>query len=248
MIYKNCHYQKDGSSVVYWIHKPEHTDMWTQGYIGITNQPVKERWRAHKLAASNGVENKCDVLNRAIRKHDDLIYEVILVADTREYCEKIEGLLRPKRRIGWNLAIGGMSVDTYFGGIANKYRWIQYWKDKPLIASQRWWDAEMVMLKKMYKDGKTPLIAHDPKRRRISIRNESGMTGVTWYKPYKCWRSQVCISNKILLIGYYNDINKAKHARTVANEIVFKYKDKAIDFNNAVLQIKRINNLESKNF
>ena len=31
---------------VYWIHRPEHTDMFTQGYVGITKD-IKRRFKAH---------------------------------------------------------------------------------------------------------------------------------------------------------------------------------------------------------
>jgi hypothetical protein len=35
------------SCSVYWIHHPSHTDIFTQGYIGISNN-VKNRFESHK--------------------------------------------------------------------------------------------------------------------------------------------------------------------------------------------------------
>ena len=144
-IYKGTEHQPKGASVVYWIHKPEHTDITKQGYVGITNRPVKERWSSHKLASKKTPDEHCAVVNRAIQKYPNLIYEVVLVADTREYCEKIEGLLRPHNRIGWNIARGGMMVDTMMGGIGHKYKWVKHWIDNPIEAADRWWNAEKLM-------------------------------------------------------------------------------------------------------
>ena len=41
------------ASVVYWIHHPEHTDMFTQGYIGVSND-ISRRWESHKNRTQNG--------------------------------------------------------------------------------------------------------------------------------------------------------------------------------------------------
>jgi len=86
---------------VYWIHHPEHTDMFTQGYIGITNN-TKTRWNDHNKRPSNLH------IERAIKKYgwDSLVKEVVLVAD-RNYCLNIELQLRPKNSIGWNVVLGG---------------------------------------------------------------------------------------------------------------------------------------------
>ena len=86
---------------VYWIHHAEHTDMFTQGYIGITKNIVK-RFEEHKNRPSN------PHLKNAINKYgwDNLVKEVILVAD-KAYCLMIEAELRTKEQIGWNINKGG---------------------------------------------------------------------------------------------------------------------------------------------
>ena len=89
--YKGHQLQPVGSSVVYWIHKPEHTDILTEGYVGITNKQVSKRWYKHKLDAR---EDGLLPVHRAINKYDDIIFEVILAADNREYCQEIEKKLR----------------------------------------------------------------------------------------------------------------------------------------------------------
>jgi group I intron endonuclease len=89
------------SMSVYWIHHPKHTDMFTQGYIGITKN-FKERMRFHKMLKCNAY------LSNAIKKYgwDNLTKEVVLVAD-KDYCIEIETKLRSQDSIGWNLVKGG---------------------------------------------------------------------------------------------------------------------------------------------
>lgn len=89
------------SSVVYWIHLAEHTNILTEGYIGITNN-LNARLRNHK-------SKKCNQhLANAITKYgwDNLVKEVILIAE-ESYCLMIESKLRAKDNIGWNIIAGG---------------------------------------------------------------------------------------------------------------------------------------------
>lgn len=89
------------NSSVYWIHCPEHTDILTQGYIGVSNN-TKYRWREHQTRTEN------IHLQRAIKKYnwDNLIKEVIVIADEL-YCLAVEFKLRAKDSIGWNIVAGG---------------------------------------------------------------------------------------------------------------------------------------------
>lgn len=92
---------------IYWIHLPEHKDIFTQGYVGISNNP-ENRWKyGHLLGAKNKNHENKRFMN-AILKYgwDNLIKEVILVA-SKDYCKEIEKKLRSSEKIGWNLAIGG---------------------------------------------------------------------------------------------------------------------------------------------
>lgn len=86
---------------VYWIHHPDHTDMFSQGYIGVSND-ISRRWEAHKNRTQKGR------LKNAIKSYgwDNLVKKVILIAD-RWYCLMIETRLRPTNNIGWNHAFGG---------------------------------------------------------------------------------------------------------------------------------------------
>lgn len=86
---------------VYWIHHPKHTDMFTQGYIGITTRFARRMFE-HKALTTN------KYLSNAIKKYgwDNLIKEVLLIAD-KEYCVDVETKLRSNDAIGWNLVKGG---------------------------------------------------------------------------------------------------------------------------------------------
>jgi len=86
---------------VYWIHHPEHTDIFSEGYVGITENMQYRMWR-HKKCKTNAH------LTNSIKKHgwEQLVKDVILESDT-VYCLDIEKKLRPQKNIGWNIAIGG---------------------------------------------------------------------------------------------------------------------------------------------
>lgn len=88
-------------SSVYWIHHPEHTDMFSQGYIGVSKD-LKKRWNDHAKRTGNLH------LKRAIKKYgwDNLVKEVVLVAE-EAYCLMIEAKLRAEDKIGWNIVKGG---------------------------------------------------------------------------------------------------------------------------------------------
>jgi hypothetical protein len=232
-------HQPKGTSVVYWIHKPEHTDITKQGYVGITHNMVRDRWIDHRSASRRNPDRNCAIVNRAIRKHPNLIYEVVLVADTREYCERIEGLLRPTNNIGWNIARGGMPVDTMMGGIANRERWIQYWIDNPIEAANRWWDAERLLLKKQAtaqrKANKPKSFTKDWKPHKDS---RSGCTGVTWFTKYSKWRAQIGISPIVITLGYFNTKEQAQDAYLMAKAIYKTHKQGEIELHEAIRQIK----------
>jgi len=232
---KGHKHQPNGASVVYWIHRPEHTDITKQGYVGITNKRARERWAEHKRASRKNPDEHCAVVNRAICKYPDLIYEVVLVADTREYCERIEGLLRPTNGIGWNIARGGMPVDTMMGGIANRERWIKYWIDNPIEAANRWWDTEQRLLNKQaleYRKANKPKAF--TKERKVSARNKSGYTGVTWYAKYGNWHSQIGIGGKPIGLGYFDTKEEGYAVYLEAKKIRTLHREGTLSLNDAI--------------
>jgi len=89
---------------VYWIRDPEHTDVFTEGYVGVTSD-LRKRVKSHVRNAFKGDY----YLHRTYKKHlkdEDFVVEKLLIAP-RWYCLEIEYKLRPERYVGWNTAIGG---------------------------------------------------------------------------------------------------------------------------------------------
>lgn len=86
---------------VYWIAHKNHTDIFTQGYIGITYR-FERRMKEHNWSRTN------KHLNNAINKYgwDNLVKKVLLVSD-KEYCIQMEKELRSEDKIGWNIVKGG---------------------------------------------------------------------------------------------------------------------------------------------
>jgi hypothetical protein len=94
------------STSVYWIHHKDHTDMFSQGYIGVSKN-IKDRWFRHSRYSGN------QHLKAAIKKYgwDSLIKEVVLIGE-EAYCYDLETKIRPTKQIGWNIAEGGAKPPT----------------------------------------------------------------------------------------------------------------------------------------
>lgn len=93
---------------VYWIRKEDHTDINTQGYVGITKD-FKERMRSH------GKNRKKTPLTNALKFYgfDTLVKEIVASELTQAEALSLEYKLRPAINIGWNLQKGGeLGVDS----------------------------------------------------------------------------------------------------------------------------------------
>lgn len=88
---------------VYWVRLSTHTNIFTEGYVGVTKQKVAQRFSQH-LSKSKKRDNL--PLYNALRKYKDVIAETVLVGDI-DYVYDVEKLLRPTDRIGWNCAQDG---------------------------------------------------------------------------------------------------------------------------------------------
>jgi predicted GIY-YIG superfamily endonuclease len=94
---------------VYWIHHPDHSDMFSQGYIGVSVN-AERRWTEHLKKSGNRH------LKFAIQKYgwDVLVKKQILVSD-KKYCLDVEKKLRPTDGLGWNLVAGGGCPPIRYG-------------------------------------------------------------------------------------------------------------------------------------
>jgi hypothetical protein len=218
--------QPQGASVVYWAHRPCHTDMFTQGYIGITQSRANKRWAHHKWVAKKNNSN-CKRFANALNKYDDIVFEIVLSA-RRDYCEYIESKLRPHPSIGWNISTGGEPAmigdianrNPMAGGLANKERH-RLLSMTPEAIEQRRLKNEAVLDK--HKAKCWAMIRREEartkpfeKERALSSASKSGLTGVAWH-PYKYkgvltgkgkWHAQFKGNN----IGYYHDKHEAHEA------------------------------------
>lgn len=94
---------------VYWIRNASHTDIFSQGYVGVSSN-VAKRWEYHRKHGEN------THLRHAINKYgwEGLIKEVIVIADA-DYCLDVEAKLRPANQMGWNIVAGGGNPPSYLG-------------------------------------------------------------------------------------------------------------------------------------
>ena len=97
---------------VYWIRAKHHSDLMTEGYIGVARNAVR-RWNyghfwSHK---NNRHENK--KFANAIDKYgwDNLVKEILVTAP-ENYCYELESKIRAFEGIGWNIAVGGFKPPT----------------------------------------------------------------------------------------------------------------------------------------
>lgn len=110
------------SLTVYWIHYKEHTDPKSEGYVGITSQDPKKRFRDHGCGKNIHLRNRCkQTFTTLTTLHENL---------SLEDAKKIEREYRPQENIGWNTAIGGGIPPSLKGRVVSE-------KTRRLLASFR---------------------------------------------------------------------------------------------------------------
>lgn len=99
-------------SYVYWIHLPDQADMYSQGYIGVSNNPTR-RLQEHKISTGN------KHLYRALIKYSDRVIQTVIFSGDTESCYLYEEQLRPIANIGWNINKGGICPPSKLGWTPN---------------------------------------------------------------------------------------------------------------------------------
>lgn len=91
---------------IYWYKLKEHSDPYTEGYIGITKNIVN-RHKAHLWQAKAG---KVTHFTNAIKKYGEasILHEVLEVCPNKDIARYLEEQYRPSEGIGWNMATGGV--------------------------------------------------------------------------------------------------------------------------------------------
>lgn len=101
--------RKKGIYKLYWLRHVDHTDIKTQGYVGITGKSLRERMNQHAINAEDGIPYP---IYNAIRKYgSDIIVDVICLG-SKEYIIDLEYKLRPDIHIGWNIDTGGGGTNS----------------------------------------------------------------------------------------------------------------------------------------
>lgn len=104
---------------IYWLHLPEHKDVFVEGYVGITNN-LTRRLNEHVNRAKR---NKHTHLYHAINKHgkENIICTILHINITKQEALDLEEYYRPYKLIGWNGCKGGFipygtepKIVTYF--------------------------------------------------------------------------------------------------------------------------------------
>ena len=99
----------DKEFTVYWIKLIDHHDLYSQGYIGVTDN-IERRWKRHKkqVKVTDKKVNKRP-LYRAFRALGLEKFELNVIASglDRWSAYNIEFCLRPHENIGYNCAAGG---------------------------------------------------------------------------------------------------------------------------------------------
>jgi group I intron endonuclease len=90
---------------VYWLRLENHSDIFSEGYVGVSYNPDGRLSRHMRLVESGEHEN-AHLIN-AIRKSGNTIVQDIVAIGDEKYCYSLEAKLRPEREIGWNINRGG---------------------------------------------------------------------------------------------------------------------------------------------
>jgi group I intron endonuclease len=91
---------------IYWIHLVEHTDIYTQGYVGVSkNMDRRINDHIRKLTTNTHTNPH---LKYAFNKYgwEKVVVDIFWCGEEK-YCYVLENTLRPSKNIGWNITIGG---------------------------------------------------------------------------------------------------------------------------------------------
>jgi len=100
---------------LYWIHRTCQIDITSEGYVGVTQNPHK-RFNIHRNNARKGSFYH---VHLAIRKYDDIQYDILCVGDVN-YIRDLEYKLRSNLDIGWNMRKGGGITDIEISELRRK--------------------------------------------------------------------------------------------------------------------------------
>ena len=130
---------------IYHIYKQENENEYDKGYIGITNNPQRRKSAHFRLLNDNKHYN--NHLQNAYNKYGTLKFKIICITNYEHACY-MENKLRPEKRIGLNISIGGMSTCV-------NHKQTKECKDKHSQAAIKWMSNKIKKDEAMLKRQKT---------------------------------------------------------------------------------------------
>ena len=120
--------------IVYWVYNAKkHSDPLTEGYVGVTRQPLQSRLACHKAQVT--AEVRPDVGRPALIRYlkdenlEDIKIRPISRKLPKDLAYNMEESLRPEMNIGWNGYKGGVIANpprpviiTDANGIDHKFK------------------------------------------------------------------------------------------------------------------------------
>jgi len=98
---------------LYWIHFLDHTDPYTEGYIGVSKDPGTRLYQHFNTSEKRNDKNP--YFGRILNKHKEKIIQTILFVGTEKACYDLEEAMRPDINIGWNANRGGTCPPSKLG-------------------------------------------------------------------------------------------------------------------------------------
>jgi hypothetical protein len=110
----------DKPAIVYWLHTIDCTDVFTQGYVGVTTRSAKTRFREHlsKFKIAYNPYNPLHIAFLSAGVENIILTEIHSCKSEDAY--SMEMILRPFDYIGWNAVQGGKLSPTVIGMIRRK--------------------------------------------------------------------------------------------------------------------------------
>ena len=113
--------QHNKTAILYWLHLKEHTDVFTQGYVGVTARLIDVRFKEH-CSRFNSSYNQYNPLHLAFAEYGiENIVKTRLCVCPLDEAYRLEKIFRPFEYMGWNTAEGGKLSQTAIKIIKSKY-------------------------------------------------------------------------------------------------------------------------------
>lgn len=99
--------REDKFAALYWLHLKDDTDVFTQGYVGVTTRLIEIRFKEHYKKYLNSY-NPYNPLHLAFNQYgiENIVKTRLCVCDVKQAYE-LERLFRPFEYMGWNTVEGG---------------------------------------------------------------------------------------------------------------------------------------------